>query len=166
MPLPIPSRPWDLVSIEFVLGLPRTQRKYDSVMVVVDKFKKMAHFIPRRKNSDVNHVAHLFFMEIVRLHGLPRSIVFDRDVKFTGHFWCTLWKKLDTQLNLSSAYHPQTDGQTEVVNRSLGNLLRSLTGENLRLWDRALSQEKFSYNDFPNHSTERNPFQIIYGMHP
>ena len=89
----------------------------------------MAHFIPCYKTSDVTHVANLFFKEIVRLHGLPKSIVSDRDTRFVSHFWRTLWKKLGTKLSFISSYHPQTDGQTKIVHRSLGNILRSLAGE-------------------------------------
>ena len=77
-----------------------------------------------------------------------------------------MWKKLDTQLNFSSAYHPQKDGQTEMVNRSLGNLIRSLVGENSRIWDHVIAQEEFAYNDSPNQSTGSSPFQIVYRMHP
>ena len=139
--------------MEFVLGIMKTQRGFNSIMVVVDHFTKMAHFIPCRKTSDATHVAHLFFTEIVILHGLPKSIISYWDVKLIGHFWGTLWKKLDTNIKFISAYHPQSDGKTEFVNKSLGNLLRSLVGENSRQWDHVLAQVEFSYNELPNRST-------------
>jgi hypothetical protein len=131
--------------------------------VVVDRFLKMAHFILCQNTSDATHIPNLFFKEIVRLHGLLRSIVSDRDTKFIGHFWRILWKKLGTNLYFSSAYHPQTDGQTEVVNRSLGDLLRSLVMEHHGSWDNVLPQAEFVYNDSVNWSTGKSPFHIVYG---
>jgi hypothetical protein len=126
----------------------------------------MSHFIPCFKTNVATHIANLFFNEVVKLHGLPRRRVYDRDVRFTGHFWRTLWKKLGTKLKFSSAYHPQSDGQTEMVNRSLVNMLRSLVGENPKQWDKVLAQVEFSYNDSPNKSTGMSPFHILYGMNP
>jgi hypothetical protein len=108
----------------------------------------------------------LFFKEVVRLHDLLRSIVLDRDMKFVGRFWRTLWKKLGTYFSFSSTYHPQTDGKTEVVNKSLGNLLRSLLTEHHNQWDQVLPQEKFAYNDSPNRRTGKSSFQILYGIQP
>ncbi|GKC98435.1 putative nucleotidyltransferase, ribonuclease H [Tanacetum coccineum] len=126
------------ISMDFVLGIPRTQRGNDSIFVVVDRFSKMMHFIPCKKTTYAVNVAQLFFRDVYRLHGLPSSIVSDRDTRFLSHFWRSLWKMVNTQLNFSSAYQPQTDGQTEVVNTSLGNLL----------------------------STGFSPFQVVYSAQP
>lgn len=121
---------------------------------------------PARTSTDDSNVAALFFREIVRLHGVPKSIVSDRDVRFISHFWKTLWKLLGTQLQFSSAYHPQTDGQTEVVNRSLENLLRSLVGDNPKRWEFVIPQAEFAYNSSFNRSTRKTPFEVIYGRKP
>ena len=98
------------MSMDFFVGLPRTKSGYDSIFIVVDKFSKIAHFIACKIIHDASHVAGLFFKEVVRLRGLTLSIISDRDPKFLGHFWRTLWRKLGTNLCFSFAYHPQSDG--------------------------------------------------------
>nr|GEY01844.1 hypothetical protein [Tanacetum cinerariifolium] len=166
MPLPVPIAPSDDVSLDFITGLPRTQRQKDSIMVVVDRFSKMAHFIACHTTYDTVQVATLYLREIVRLHGIPKTIVSDRDVKFLSHFWLTLWQKLGTKLMFSTSSHPQTDSQTEVTNRTLRSLLRALVSSNLKQWEDLLPRAEFAYNRAPSKTTDISPFMAVYGLNP
>jgi hypothetical protein len=126
----------------------------------------MAHFIPCHETNDASHIANLFFRNIIRLHGFPTSIVSDRDVKFMSYLWKTLMAKLGIKLFFSSSSHPQTDGQTEVVNRSLGNLLRVLIKKNPKSWEECIPHAEFAYNCAEHRITKRSPFEIVYGFNP
>jgi hypothetical protein len=166
IPLPVSSIPWADISMDFVLGLPWTKRGRDSIFVVVDQFSKMAHFIPCHKSDNAVHIADLFFKEIVRLHGMPSTIVSDRDAKFLSHFWRTLWNKLGTKLLFSTTCHPQMDGQMEVVNRTLSTMLRAVLKKNLKIWEEYLPHVEFAYNRAIHSTTKVSPFQIVYGFNP
>ena len=118
-PLEVPQWKWDSISMDFIDGLPRSRRGNTSIWVIVDRLKKSAHFIPVKSRRTVSSLESLYLKEIVQLHRIPSSIVSDRDPIFTSEFWWSLQEAVGTQLCLSTAYHPQTDGQTERVNRVL-----------------------------------------------
>jgi len=126
----------------------------------------MAHFLPCSKTYDASKVATLFFAEVVQLHGLPKTIVSDRDVKFVSYFWKTLWEKMGIKIKFSSAFHPQMDGQTKAVNRSLGNLLRCLVTDHSTSWDLLLPHAEFAFNSSVNRSTGLSPFEVVTGIKP
>lgn len=115
-PLDVPEWKWTSISMDFITGLPKTKKKNDSIWVIVDRLTKSAHFLPVKTTYNVAKLAEIYIEEIVRLHGVPSSIISDRDPKFTSHFWKVLDEALGTELRLSSAYHPQTYGQTERTN--------------------------------------------------
>lgn len=119
-----------------------------------------------QKTDEASRIAKLFMKEIVRLHGLPTSIVSDRDPKFVGQFWKNLWKRLNTTLKFSTTTHPQTDDLTEVVNQSVGSLLKALVDQNPGGWEKVLSMAEFAYNALINRTTGKSPFEIVYGVIP
>ena len=116
--------------------------------------------------DDATHIANLFFKEVVRLHGVPRTIVSDRDVKFLSHFWKTLFWEMGTKLLYSTTCHPQTDGQMEVVNKILSTLLRALIQRNLKNWEECLPHVEFAYNRSVHGATNHSPFEVVYGFNP
>ena len=132
-PLPIPSRCWQSVSMDFITDLP-VSAGHDSILVVVDHLSKMAHFIPCSKDITSEQTASLIFQHVVHLHGLPDSIISDQGPQFAARFWSHLFQQLGTSINLSSAFHPQTDGQSEQVNQVLEQYLRCTINYNQDNW--------------------------------
>jgi len=165
-PLQIPRKNWESISMDFITHLPETKAGYNSILVVVDRLSKMSHFIATKDTATAEEVAKLIFDNIVKLHGVPETIISDRDPKFTALFWKNLWKILGTSLSMSTAGHPQTDGQTERVNQSLEEMLRATCNHHQDNWDNLLSYAEFAYNSRKHSSTKYSPFYINYGYEP
>jgi hypothetical protein len=164
-PLPVPSSVWSDIAMDFIEGFPKVGGK-SVVLTVVDRFSKYAHFIPLGHPYSANSVARAFFDEIVRLHGFPSSIVSDRDPIFTSDFWKELFRLAGVKLLLSSAFHPQTDGQSEVTNRTITMYLRCLAGDRPRTWIKWLPWAEFCYNSSFQTAIGLTPFQVVYGRPP
>ncbi|GJT58364.1 putative nucleotidyltransferase, ribonuclease H [Tanacetum coccineum] len=162
-PLEIPVWKWDEISMDFVTGLPRTQRKHDAIWVVVDRLTKSAHFLPIRKDYPVSKIAEMFQQEIVRLHGTPSAMCSDRDPRFTSRFWKGLQKAWGTRLKFSTAFHPETDGQSERTIQTLEDMLRSCALEWTGNWDDYICLVEFAYNNSWHASIKCAPFEMLYG---
>ena len=159
----IPEWKWDRITMDFVVGLPLTGRKHNSVWVVVDRLTKSAHFLPVRTDYSLDKLAELYIKEIVRLPRIPISIISDRDPRFTSRFWGKLQEALGTRLNFSTAFLPQTDGQSERVIQIMEDMLRSCVIDYEGSWDRHIPLIEFVYNNSFQSSIGMAPYEALYG---
>lgn len=164
-PLPVAADSWRSVSMDFIFGLPPDARGNTGVLVFVDRFSKMVHLVPVSVNISAAECAALFIDVVFRLHGLPESIVSDRDTRFVAAFWRRLFELLGTRLMMSTAAHPETDGQTERVNRVLEDVLRSYA-TSFSSWSEFLPLAEFSLNNAVHSSTGMTPFFVNNARHP
>jgi hypothetical protein len=165
-PLPTPGKRWEEVTMDFIVQLPLTRQGHDAIVVFVDRLSKRAHCQPMHTSATAPEVAKIFFTTIFRNHGLPKVIVSDRDPKFTSKFWQSVFKHLGTKTAMSTAFHPQTDGQTERMNRTLEEMLRIYTSYKQDNWDEYLPAAEFAYNNSKQASTGYTPFELDHGQHP
>jgi hypothetical protein len=157
-PLPISPSIWKDISMDFITGLPKSRNKL-VIMVVVDLLSKYAHFYTLQHPFTTSTIAQIFMDQVFKLHGMPHSIVSDCDPTFTRNFWQELFKIQGTKLHLSTTYHPQTDGQTEVVNKCLETYLRCFASENKNQWAQWLPLVEWWYNTSYHTATCMTPFE-------
>jgi hypothetical protein len=137
-PLKVPQWKWEEIRMDFIMGLPKTQRGYDSIWVIMDRLTEVAHFIPIKTTYIRPQLVERYISRIICLHGVPKKIVSDRGTQFTSKFWERLHESMDTKLIFSSAYHPQTGGQTKRVNQVIEDMLRACALQYGRSWDKSL----------------------------
>jgi hypothetical protein len=162
-PLSIPTWKWDDISMDFIVGLPLTPRKHDSIWVIVDRLNKTAHFIPVHTTYSAERYAENYIDLVVRLHGVPKTILSDRGTQFVARFWAQVHESLRTKLIHSSSYHPQTDGQTERVNQIVEDMLRACVIHFDKSWDKCQALAEFAYNNSYQASLKMAPFEALYG---
>ena len=161
--LPIPVWKWENITVGFVTGLPRTQKQHDAIWVIVDRLTKFAHFLPVNVEDSLEKLAKLYVDEIVRLHVVPILIASDRDPRFTSRFWPSLQTALGTHLHFSTAYHIQTDGQSERTIQTLEDMRRACVMEFKGSWDTHLALMEFAYNKSYQASICMAPYEALYG---
>nr|GEZ28010.1 reverse transcriptase domain-containing protein [Tanacetum cinerariifolium] len=149
--------------MDFITKLPKTSSGYDSTWVIIDRLTKSAHFFPMKETDTMERFTRLYLKEAVSRHGVPITIIFDRDSRFTSHFWQSLQKALCTHLDMSIAYHPQTDGQSKRTIQTLEDMLRTCVIDFGKGWDKHLPLVKFSYNNSYHTSIKAAPFEALYG---
>jgi hypothetical protein len=162
-PHDVPMSKWDVISMYFVVGFPLRSHRHNAIFVIVDKLTKSAHFIPVRDTYDVTDVARVFLSEVIHLHEIPKKIISDRDSRFTSRFWTNLKSALGTHLNLSTTYHPETDGQAKRVNQVMEDMLRMYVMDNKTHWQKYLPLVEFSYNNSFHSSIGMPPYEALYG---
>ncbi|KAC9644520.1 hypothetical protein E3N88_45465 [Mikania micrantha] len=161
--LELPVWKWEMITMDFITKLPRTSRGNDTIWVIVDRLTKSAHFLAMKETYSMDKLAQLYVNEIVYLHGVPLSIVSDRDSRFTSRFWQSFQKALGKRLNFSTAYHPQTDGQSERTIQTLEDMLRACVIDFGGSWDDHLPLIEFSYSNSYHSSIQTAPFEALYG---
>nr|ABC94893.1 polyprotein [Oryza australiensis] len=162
-PLKIPEWKWDEIGMDFIVGLPKTATGYDSIWVIVDRLTKTARFITVKTNYNSAKLAELYMSRIVCLHGVPKRIISDRGTQFTSHFWSKVHEALGSHLAFSTAYHPQTDGQTERTNQVLEDMLRACALDFTKDWEKCLPYAEFSYNNSYQASLKMSPNEALFG---
>ena len=165
-PLEPPTSKWTHITMDFVKPLPKSKSGNTGIFAIVDRLSKMLRIISFKEDPTALEAAKLFFENIYRHHGLPSVIISDRDPVFMGTFWKSLFSMLQTKITPSSAYHPQTDGQTEIMNRKIEEMIRSFTNYDKSNWDEYLIEFEVAYNSSVHATTTFTPFYLNYGHHP
>jgi hypothetical protein len=151
------------VTMHFITKFPRTNKQHDAIMVVVDKLTKAAHFIHMKITHKETNVVDIYMREVAHLHGIPKTIVFDRDPKFTSNFWKGLFKGFRTNLNFNKTYYPESDGKIERLNQVIEDMLKMHMMEKPSKWEDYLHLVEFSYKNGYQASLKMSPFEEIYG---